>query len=294
MDFLKEMDFKVVSSPLSLHKDDPTNVLGLYEKRAIYRGDTKQLLGITSDNYLPIQNKDITDIVVPEIEKFSVDGSIDGGVLFDGKKLFIQCLDKEVRAEVKKGDPVQCGYLVKWGHDGGTAVTVGSYMWREICSNGMWGFRNQVRFKGLHYGDDEDRKNLFIERVAAAFKKVRESIGVQFKQEMDHFKKWTKIKVNDAAAVSVAEKVFKKSFSNEQLDARNEMMQKRWEEVYQNTSDNKGNLWGLYNSFTELLTHNSAKTLEKSKQNFIENNRVQNWFFKSLFQCKEYAQKVAV
>lgn len=298
MDFLKDMSFEVKTAKLQTvatkSTKDITCLKGLNEKRALYRTDTEQLLGIVSDNYMPIQNKEITSVVIPEAEKFSE--KLDGGVISDGRKLYLKFLDKDYKEEIRKKDPIQVGYAVKWGHDGGTAVNISSYFHREICENGMWGISKTVQFRGLHFGDNEERKKIFIQRVAEAFEKIRKEARQSLKTNVKNFKKWSKVKVLEKDAHKIAENVFKLTKTNSQLNQRSETMLEKWNGVYKESEAllaPKDNLWGVYNSLTAVLTHQSGRTPLKSNEKFIYDGRVQNWFKRSLNECNDFAQKAA-
>jgi phage/plasmid-like protein (TIGR03299 family) len=134
------LDWGVVQYPMVAIKDagDPltgrapqgVNVPGY---RANYRSDCDVMLGMVSDNYVPIQNAELADFCEALAEQGDTVKVESAGSIRNGQKLWF--LLKGESFSVRRDDEVIPYYCISNGHDGLTALRCTPTTVRVVCSN---------------------------------------------------------------------------------------------------------------------------------------------------------------
>jgi len=133
----------------------------------VYRTDTGQHLGTTRNSYKSLQPTEFLDAVWNSLEGI---GGVDMGSLEYndwgsriafrvslGKKGFLNAAGKWDERE---------NYLeFRTGFGGGTKTSVGTYEYRQICSNGMMGFAFTQAFTAKHTQRMNNKAILFIKEI---------------------------------------------------------------------------------------------------------------------------------
>ena len=88
-----------------------------------------------SDRYRRIDNNQIMNSVMPELALIP-EVKIVSSALTD-KNMFVKALLPRIQADVKVGDPVQAGITIRNSEVGHGAVSVGMFIYRLVCDNGM-------------------------------------------------------------------------------------------------------------------------------------------------------------
>lgn len=122
------LDWNVSTRPLFL--DDGTQA----PSNAVVRDDTNGILGVVSQKYQPLQNKDAFKFFDPFIESgeamFETAGS-----LKEGKRIWVLAKINKDPLEIAKGDTVEKYILLSNGHDGLVSVRAGFTPIRVVCQN---------------------------------------------------------------------------------------------------------------------------------------------------------------
>lgn len=93
--------------------------------------------GVVSEKYFAVANGDVRDIVHDIADRTGLRFSHDK-TWFDGKRFAYGLVARDDRAvEVKPGDPVALGILARNSYDGSERLSVGAYVHRLACANGM-------------------------------------------------------------------------------------------------------------------------------------------------------------
>jgi phage/plasmid-like protein (TIGR03299 family) len=122
------LDWNVSTRPLYL--DDGTQA----PSNAVVRDDTNGILGVVSQKYQPLQNREAFKFFDPFIESgeamFETAGS-----LKDGKRIWVLAKINKDPLEIARGDVVDKYILLSNGHDGLVSVRAGFTPIRVVCQN---------------------------------------------------------------------------------------------------------------------------------------------------------------
>ena len=88
-----------------------------------------------SDRYHRIDNERIADAVLPVLVADGGHGAVVSCGITDAK-LYLQALFPRLEGEVKTGDPVQGGVIIRNGEIGNGALDIRPMIYRLACSNG--------------------------------------------------------------------------------------------------------------------------------------------------------------
>ena len=102
--------------------------------RAVVRSSDGSVLGVVSDKYVPLQNKDAFDWFQPFLDKGLCELET-AGSLKNGKHVWVLAKIKDAALEVSPGDQVTGYLLLSTAHDGSRAVTVADTPIRVVCWN---------------------------------------------------------------------------------------------------------------------------------------------------------------
>lgn len=86
-----------------------------------------------SNSYRPIDNDQVAEMALPIINE--MDCNIVSSDITESK-LYLKCLFPRLEAEVKVGDPVQCGLVISNSEIGLGSVSVQMLIYRLVCKNG--------------------------------------------------------------------------------------------------------------------------------------------------------------
>lgn len=291
-----KLDYKVVVKGLGALKKAKTleekQPKKIEKSHCSVNSKTNEVLGIVSNEFSPIQNETILKHIAPFIKgakgKESKWGFRSKG---NGSKYTLLIYDSK-HAEVSKGDDLTSGVAVSWSHSKGKGgVSLSPFFERLICENGMVSSSVSTERVSLVEEDPVNyEKTAFATKFKKAFEAYRDEIREALDADVKQFKEWKKVKVTDKVAHEHSHKVFKiehlkkkvKAIEKAGKDAgitdkamldraikklkRAEIHQKYWESQFKSQNDNKGNLWGLYNSFTNWFSHGVVTSNDKGQK----------------------------
>ena len=125
------LDWAVEQRPI-YYPDVEGNLIRFGDRVAIVRSDNEYPLGVVSDGYETVQNKELMSLITPMVEEGVL--SIENiGFLNNGAKVFIQSkIAKDFRII---GEDYRAFVTLLNGHVGNACVAIGSSNIRVICNN---------------------------------------------------------------------------------------------------------------------------------------------------------------
>ena len=242
--------------------------------KANVRSSDHSVLGITTDKYTIVQNKDafaLTDAMIGAGCKYETAGS-----LKDGKIVWLLALTDQRKI---LGDDVNQYLTFVNGFDGKTPVKVFDTSTRVVCAN------------TLQLALSEAKRVWTFEHTNGVHDRLRE-----FQITMTNARKYMD------SLEKFAEELHKKTISQRQLDEilsqvygdeqefkdqklkqdRIVRLKKRVIDVYNDTDDlqnHRGNAWGLFNAFADVAGHgtptnNKGEVRERRFLSYIDGNKL--------------------
>jgi phage/plasmid-like protein (TIGR03299 family) len=162
------LDWTVSASPLFC------NSLEVPGYKAIVRGDSNAILGVVTDRYRPIQNREAGDLMDAVVTEGNAHIEV-AGALGAGERCWMLAQIPgafDVLGRNGRADTVRPYVLAAWGHDGKHGLVLKSTFVRVVCNNtltaalgGKWGQSADVYVKhtqGAKVRIDEARRALGI------------------------------------------------------------------------------------------------------------------------------------
>lgn len=178
------LDWDVAAMPMHVSCGENVPVQG---HKAIVRMIDHRVLGVVTDSYVPLQNREAFEIFAPLVD----DGTLEirtGGSLMGGRKVWLQCAYTQP-VEVVPGDLIQPFIALATGHDGGMSVRIKDTSVRVVCNNTaeMAGFtfdgdaggqRGATDFAITHVGEVKRRTIEARDTILAMREQAKETIRV--------------------------------------------------------------------------------------------------------------------
>lgn len=238
---IEPLSFEVVGKTLF-----DSNGFEIPDKKAIFRVDNEDshYLSTVSANYPIVKNSDI----VNKIEAGFNFKDTDVKTILSNNGAVMQRMYtiNDYSVEVKKGDEISPVIRIVNSYDGSNAIGFFIDAVRLVCTNGMMSIKQFMSMSYRHFGNKFD-----VDLFAANAAKLIHGFDIY----SNNWKKWTNEPVTEERA-KLIENYFPVRF-RASLDKR---MQTNFD----------GTKWGLYNSYTEAITHdytpNSGTTSVDSKK----------------------------
>lgn len=128
--------------------EDNGTVIDIDDRRAIWRPDTKAILGIASDRYEPIQNTQLLRFAEAVREEVDMDTVV---VLRGGAKVAFTAKIRGSSHEVVAGDQIHRNIVGYLGHDGKTAFGGMFTNVRVVCANTLGFAQSDARQTGKQF-----------------------------------------------------------------------------------------------------------------------------------------------
>lgn len=247
------LDFTVKKMPITVAGG--SKIPGYF---ATQRTDTKDVLGIVSQDYHIVQNHEafsFFDAIVDRGEAIYQTA----GVLGKGERIFVTAkLPSDILVH---GEQVENYLLLTSGHDGKSAIQCGFTSIRVVCNNtltaALRGLQNKVTI--LHFSNAKSK----LETAAKVM-----GMASRYVQELDPiFNKMASVKIDDRQLRSFIEQVMrpgKEVINPETLQAEySKLFTKKVDEVMQfatahetqTTEAARGTVWGAYNAVSGYYGH---------------------------------------
>jgi phage/plasmid-like protein (TIGR03299 family) len=245
----------------------------LPETVANIRSSDRSILGVVSDHYKIVQNRDAFSFV---------DGLLENNVTFEsagalnhGKRIWILA---HLPVQKILGDDIVPYLVFTNSHDGSQAITAALTPTRVVCQNTLTLALNTAKrsWSIRHMGDMEGKQKDASITLGLA-NKYMENLNIKAEE-------YQQMKISKKALNDIIEMVFpidEKSDTDRQKKNVSEL-RNQFIDIYTNT-DNilqfKGTAWGLYNAFGDFASHvqplRVTKTYkEKLFSSFIDGNKL--------------------
>lgn len=258
------INFEVEKRPIFDAEQRKLPVLG------VFRNDNNGYLGIVSDRYHIIQNRELAELASAISSKTLPLKIKSARVINGGSKVFIDIAFPHLSINVNKiGDIIETGVLLSTTHDGKGSMSVRVYSSRLVCLNGLRVSKDQFISSVAHKSSATAKIDAVRDRIHEAESIVR-SFDILCSQ-------LSKIKVDEDFVKTILERVFYVSEeSNLEVSAQK---QNQAREVLINYMSNDNNAfpeqaetaYALLQSFTRYIDHNRTirvsgnETLQEAK-----------------------------
>lgn len=261
------MDWSIIDSPVS-YTNPAGEIYTMEDKKVLFRSDTNAPLSVVGSDYKVIQPGDVL-----EFFRDLVDGTgmylETAGCLFGGKRFWAMANTTKASYIGKKEDTIK-GYLMLATSADGTLATVAQFQSvRTVCNNTLrlaLAEQNTNRVRVTHRSDfDADMVKRRLGLLDEAWN--------NFIEDMNKLASKT---IEDAAAKSFIDSLI---LSKPEDPEKSSMQSKNQADLIMSLYKGKGmgadaaygNMWGVLNSITEYVDHNS--------RNRTADQRLWNQFF---------------
>jgi phage/plasmid-like protein (TIGR03299 family) len=215
--------------------------LSVPDHHAIVRSDTKKVIGIVGNRYTPLQNSfafSWFDTVLQQNNgRYSKAYVIDGG-----RKVILEATLNGGVA-IRKGDEIFRKVSLINTFDGSYPFTAIFTVWRQVCSNGLWGWAKDNKCKVHHTKNGEVRAEEALRIIAKG---------------MTYFNRF------EDQCRTLAQKIMDRKMIDSFLDScfgkeggtRQKNLRKKVEECYEaGKGTGQGTAWDMYNAYNEWIDH---------------------------------------
>lgn len=209
------------------------------------RKDTGECLGVCTDCYDLVQNKDLIDLSESMFTARGLTGWERKEVVSHGgaKARFIYKFPK-VGFSVGKNDNLIFALKVQNSFDGSLRASFNIGLFRLICSNGLTVPHKAINLSHKHTGVLN----------AEAMSRGLDAAIAQFHKTAPMFEAMARIKVEQSVGKAVIDSLVKRGVGG-LTDRQAEGIRALWENPTYH-EDRERNLWSLHNAVTQHLTHN--------------------------------------
>jgi len=259
---LARMDWNVLEAPLSasIFETDDDGVetpvrVQVPDRKCLVRDDTKEVLGIVSNQYEVVQNREIADLIYEVAEELDVKVE-SAGTLAGGKRLFFLChLDS---FGLDNGDDEVKQYaMFRSGHDGKTELSVRQTNVRVVCANTEAMAMDADRGVGFrHRGNIRD--NITVMKAALGSIKAKTHL---FREFAEQARKTQMLNTSEyfAKVYARVHGEVPNSIENPRAHARYTNIVDSWANLkgHRWNYESAGTAWNAYNAVTQWATHES-------------------------------------
>jgi phage/plasmid-like protein (TIGR03299 family) len=245
----------------------------LPETVANIRSSDRSILGVVSDHYKIVQNRDAFSFV---------DGLLENNVTFEsagslnhGKRIWILA---HLPAQKILGDEIVPYLVFTNSHDGSQAITAALTPTRVVCQNTLTLALNSAKrsWSIRHMGDMEGKKKDASITLGLA-NKYMETLNVKAEE-------YQQMKISKKMLEQIIDMVFpvdeKEDSDREKKNVFN--LRNQFIDIYSGAKDLKkfsGDAWGLYNAFGDFASHVQPLRVTKTYQeklfsSFIDGNKL--------------------
>lgn len=265
---LAGLDWDVISTPVMVNDKE------LPEYKANVRSSDGSILGIVSDRYKIVQNRDAFAFVDDILKSGAPVTFNTAGSLADGKRTWLLANLPPTRI---LGDDVVPYLVFTNGHDGKHPVSVCMTPTRVVCQNTLnaalkgakrtWSFR--------HMGDIESRKQEASETLQLA---NQYTVGLrEFAEDM------VQKKISSTMLTKIIDTLFPiDEDASDRIKQNVDNFRNQFTDIYLNKSDLqniRGTAWGVYNAMGDFASHikparKTANFQEGLFASFLDGNKM--------------------
>lgn len=245
------------------------------------RDDTKGILGVVGAGYEVIQTSDCLDLM----DALAGEGQVkyNRAYAFKGGAGIVIEGTLPGMAEIAKGDWVEPRFFLRTSHDGSSSVHFSVYHFRQVCSNGLMGWKKT--------GGRSIRHTMNWADKAAEAQRQLGFAQTESARLFAAFRKLAEVRVNAAQVMNYVSKLFPNKSAEESTKTTNAR-----EDVINRFRKGRGNrgqtAWDLYNGLTEYVDH--ARPTRGDSDEVRAENRLQSIWFGSGADMKAEALELAL
>lgn len=248
----------------------------LPETVANIRSSDRSILGVVSDHYKIVQNREafsfIDGLLESELGKVTFESA---GALNHGKRVWMLA---HLPAKKILGDEIVPYLVFTNSHDGSQAITAALTPTRVVCQNTLTLALNTAKrsWSIRHMGDMEGKKKDAAITLGLAAKYM-ENLNIKAEE-------YQQMKISKKMLEQIIDMVFpideKEDSDREKKNVFN--LRNQFIDIYSNAKDIKkfsGNAWGVYNAFGDFASHVQPLRVTKTYQeklftSFIDGNKL--------------------
>lgn len=240
---IENLVFPVETRPI-VHAGKPSG------HQKIIRSDTKELISITTDKYLLIENDKVIDAVMNHFADRNLDLNTRKAFTNNATTRLELIVDKQY--DILKNDTLKPMVSIENSYDTTKSLTVSLNAYRLICSNGMMKMTSVFTSKTKHIGDTNP------DDVIANMLESLDKVDNNFVAMLQSFEKMADTKIT-----TTIKDRFMSSLMNPAIPKyiQDEVVQKI-------VRTNPDNVWELYNCITYVTSH--YLDFKKAASNTIE------------------------
>lgn len=269
----------------------PTIIENVYDQdmneiadfRLTRRGDTREVLGIVTKDYTPLQNVDafrmIDKITMdPHGPKYETAGSLSGG-----KRIWALARLPEF-IEVLPGDHFGSYLLITTGHDGKNALRIMLTNIRVVCNNTLTSATRDEN-RGIRLTHSQD--------ILSKADDVRAVLGMYHREAQETAELYRMLAKKQLKTADI-DTVVKAIFGEAGTDAKRDSSGAKRAQVYRLMEEGlgadirglRGTAWGTFNAIAEYCDHYHGAT---SKADDADGKRLQSMWFGGTIQTRKAA-----
>lgn len=263
---------QATDTPIMSNVLDNIKQVEIPDKKAVYRGDTGNVLGIVGTDFKVFSNMQMIELFENLSRGHKIQYQTAGGI-GNGSTIFILATIPDLKLDIG-GDDVQPYMAITNGHVGNRTLTVAPIFTRIVCANTLalatQEFRNNVRKNKGKKDVNTGYSIRHTSRMEIAVKEVENAYGnmlEDFRLSKETFEAMMNVKVTTDMknrffdfivdpTKDETEKAKELSKSGEtRRSNRKEMLERLYESPTNQTPASKDTVWGLYNSIIEYVDH---------------------------------------
>jgi len=243
---LDQVGLNWIAEPVNMITE---NGIGIPNHKAIYRSDTKDILGVVGTNYQIIQN----NIAFATFDTLCKDYNMNFNnsyLINHGATVIVEgTLNGKIT--IRKGDEVLRKIRISNSFDGTSGFSVDFYSYRLICSNGLMGVARDRKASIRHTLNAEARIMQAMTILARS---------TQYFESFEHNCQILAQKMMDTKMVNA----FLDGMFSEKETTRTDNIKEAVESRFKYGQGNgQGTAWDLYNGVTEYVDHFKGKDTHK-------------------------------
>jgi len=227
-------------------------------EKAIVRTDTGDVLSIMSKDYLPIKDSEVLDKFLELFDQAHIEvipiahhitKSKDG---VEGKTTFMEVELPAYNLFPNTAELQRMRIIIPNSYNGTTKLKMLMMLWRQVCSNGMMGWKSDFEFGFKHRTGALDR--------------LGDALNLYLLNQLEQNVQVVNLLGNESGQV---EPIMNYLHNNKILGGE------RWQEKLMGhwlRINNTTNLWELYNLFTYEITHNYGRNFGSKLSRFAQLN----------------------
>jgi hypothetical protein len=226
------------------------------DRVAVVRTDTNRILSTVGQGYKIVHHSEIFSLADDYMRTIG-QPDVKYHTINNGARIVGEYTFKEVYEDVKKGDTVGLRLYFLNSYDGSSSISMSVGGLRLVCTNGMIVPGAEYNTKYRHSGN-----NIINGKLINVELPKPENVILSFKNGFDSWRKLASIELDDV------ETYRRKAIEEGIISAA---VEKKVPTLEEQTA------WGLYNNFTQYITHEERSTASQTGK-IMRYNRVATWF----------------